>query len=128
MRMPTTLLDRDESEGPDDGSAIAFIPDEGSSVVSIWGDIVGEDVGCVVSMISAGAIDDTIISISSSVEIIYSFVGISVDAFWVGSFVDWVGMEVINCVRLLLGLSLPFVGNEVGLIVVSLDAVALAQN
>jgi len=58
----------------------------------------------------------------------YSFVGISVDAFWVGLFVDWVGMEVINCVRLLLGLSLPFVGNEVGLIVVSLDAVALAQN
>lgn len=124
--MPTSLLDTDELDWPNDGSAIVFISDEGSSVIDIWGCFVGEVVGCGVSMISAGTNVDTIVSISSSVVISYSFVGTSVGAYWVGSFVDWVGMEVINCVGLLLGLSLPFVGNEVGLIVCSSDALALA--
>ncbi len=78
--MPTSLLDADELDWPNDGSAIVFISDEGSSVIDIRGCFVGEVVGCGVSMISAGANVDTIVSISSSVVISYSFVGTSVGA------------------------------------------------
>lgn len=122
--MPLLVLDVDISEWANEGSAVARdISEEGSSEMFSGICFVGEDVG----LVSEGPVVDTIVSIISSVET-YAFVGFSVNTNCVGSFVDWVGIEDFPCGRPLLGLPLPSVGNDAGLIVCSSFALALTQN